>query len=603
MNSTRVRALVLFFAGILTAPAHADTTVWAATQDGVYKSVDSGATWERVPVNVDSPLLQGSDPQTADVSALALDPQKRSTIYFTGVNRGSSGIGFYRSTDNGKTWTSTVLIGYPVTVPISFQTAWILVDPVMTNVIFLGWSGGVARSTDYGKSFTTLTLPVRPNSGGFTVVPDGLSLDPTTTGVIYLSSLASVWRSTDYGDTWSQLGTVEPNPHSVNLGDVAVDPKNNNLLMLGTATSGSPFCGPNNAEKICGLWRSVDRGQTWTSVGPTGQYYQIAYDARSRDQYVSAGLLGLGNSVLKSTDTGSTWTPVSNKTADFLIADPDVSGTLYGYLYNTNAWAKSTDGGATFKTDNYIVITGNFRDIHQLVVPKTVGFVSAASFRSGPVTPESIVSAFGYRLATGVVQNSSSPLPTSLGGTTVNVVDSTGTSRLAPLFYVSPGQVNYEIPAATAAGVATVTIQSGDGTVSTAPLGIGAVSPGLFELNAAHLAAANALRVSGASQTYENVYQLDASNNVIPRPIDLGPAGDQIFLLLYGTGLRAAKTTTATVGGVNVPVLFAGPQGQFAGEDQVNIGPLPQSLAGRGSVAIVLSSDGVAAQSVNVTIK
>jgi uncharacterized protein (TIGR03437 family) len=45
----------------------------------------------------------------------------------------------------------------------------------------------------------------------------------------------------------------------------------------------------------------------------------------------------------------------------------------------------------------------------------------------------------------------------------------------------------------------------------------------------------------------------------------------------------------ATVGGVSVPVLYSGAAPGFAGEDQVNIGPLPQSLAGQGSVNILLT--------------
>lgn len=61
-------AFVLFIAGVLTAPAHADTTIQAATQSGPYKSVAGFATWQQVPVNAHSPLLGGFDPQAADVS-------------------------------------------------------------------------------------------------------------------------------------------------------------------------------------------------------------------------------------------------------------------------------------------------------------------------------------------------------------------------------------------------------------------------------------------------------------------------------------------------------------------------------------------------------
>jgi uncharacterized protein (TIGR03437 family) len=98
------------------------------------------------------------------------------------------------------------------------------------------------------------------------------------------------------------------------------------------------------------------------------------------------------------------------------------------------------------------------------------------------------------------------------------------------------------------------------------------------------------------------VYQI-ASGSVIPLPIDLGPSTEQVYLEMYGTGIRNAKSVTVTVGSLSVPVLYAGAAPGFAGEDQVNIGPLPQSLAGKGSVNILLTADGQAANTVNVTIQ
>jgi uncharacterized protein (TIGR03437 family) len=125
----------------------------------------------------------------------------------------------------------------------------------------------------------------------------------------------------------------------------------------------------------------------------------------------------------------------------------------------------------------------------------------------------------------------------------------------------------------------------------------------LFALNAAGLAAAWVLPViSGVAQNPQAVYQLN-STGVVPLPINLGPPSEQVYLELYGTGIRHAQDVTATVGGVSVPVLYSGAAPGFAGEDQVNIGPLPQSLAGEGSVNILLTADGLAANTVNVTIQ
>ena len=228
---------------------------------------------------------------------------------------------------------------------------------------------------------------------------------------------------------------------------------------------------------------------------------------------------------------------------------------------------------------------------------------SATAGQIMPFAAESIVAAYGSDLATGTALAAAIPLPTSLAGASVMVTDSAGTPRLASLFYVSPSQINFEIPAGTAAGTATVTFQIQNGANQGATIQIGSVSPGIFQLNGSALVAAWVLQViSGAQQPLQSVYQF-GSGGVIPFPIDLGPSTEQVYLEMYGTGIRNAKSVAAKVGGLSVPVLYAGAAPGFAGEDQVNIGPLPQSLAGKGSVDILLTADGQAANTVNVTIQ
>jgi len=60
---------------------------------------------------------------------------------------------------------------------------------------------------------------------------------------------------------------------------------------------------------------------------------------------------------------------------------------------------------------------------------------------------------------------------------------------------------------------------------------------------------------------------------------------------------------SVTLGTANLPVLFAGDQGQYLGEDQINVGPLPPSLAGMGSVDLVLTADQLKANIVHLTFK
>jgi uncharacterized protein (TIGR03437 family) len=224
--------------------------------------------------------------------------------------------------------------------------------------------------------------------------------------------------------------------------------------------------------------------------------------------------------------------------------------------------------------------------------------VSAASFSGTTLASEAIVAAFGQSLATRLEVATSLPLPTSLAGTVVRVRDSAGTQRDAPLFFVSPTQVNYQIPAGTENGAAIVTIISGDGSVSSGSVTIAAVAPGLFAANAngQGVAAAVALRVkTDGTQNFEPIARFDSTQNrFVSTPIDLGPEGEQVFLIIFGTGVRFRSNLTAVsvkLGGADCEVLFAGSQGGFAGLDQINA-RIPRSLIGRGEIDLVVTVDG-----------
>ncbi len=206
------------------------------------------------------------------------------------------------------------------------------------------------------------------------------------------------------------------------------------------------------------------------------------------------------------------------------------------------------------------------------------------------------------------------PLPTELDGTQVIVRDAFNIERIAPLFFVSPTQINYMVPQGVFPGAATLTVERGGVEVAEGAIAIETVSPALFAANATGqgVAAAVVLRVRDGQQLYEAVSRPDGSagGGQTPIPIDLGPdlgnATDQVYLLLFGTGFRnlvPPSGMSVMVGGTNVPVLgYAAVEG-LAGLDQCNIGPLPRSLAGRGNVNIVLMAGTKTANVVSVGIK
>src|SRR6185436_14106835 len=110
----------------------------------------------------------------------------------------------------------------------------------------------------------------------------------------------------------------------------------------------------------------------------------------------------------------------------------------------------------------------------------------------------------------------STPLPTSLAGTTVRVRDSQGVERFAQLFFVAPTQVNFLVPADTATGEAAVTVITSEGVVSTGRVQIARVAPALFTVNASGkgLPTGFVLRVApNGAQTQQQFSRFDAAQN------------------------------------------------------------------------------------------
>ncbi len=282
----------------------------------------------------------------------------------------------------------------------------------------------------------------------------------------------------------------------------------------------------------------------------------------------------------------------------------DTSNSGQACLTVLTNWSLSVAVG-TLPAANYTVRVihtagGVQQNLGQLTftVAGTLASVSAASFLGDLIAAESIVAAFGSGLATGTEAALTIPLPTMLAGTRVLVRDSEGTERPAPLFYASPMQINYLMPPGTAAGVATVTVTSGDNKISIGAPQIANVAPGLFAANAngRGVAAANILRAKqNGEQVYEVISRFDsAQNGFVPIPIEFGPEGEELFLILYGTGFKFRGSLSAVsvkIGGTDVEMTFAGPVEGFAGLDQCNV-RLPRSLAGRGEVDVVMMVEG-----------
>jgi uncharacterized protein (TIGR03437 family) len=221
------------------------------------------------------------------------------------------------------------------------------------------------------------------------------------------------------------------------------------------------------------------------------------------------------------------------------------------------------------------------------------GVVNSASFAAGPLAPASLATVLGA----------------DLGGASAEVAvwvrDAGGVERPAHLLYSGEGQLNTVLPADTAPGEATLIVRRQGWPDATAALQIVAVSPGLFTLNQAGLAAATLVRSrAGGQASWEPIYEVDDAGSVIAKPIVFGGEEEEPALVLYCTGVRGHGTQAVTVhlGERTFAASYAGPQLQFEGLDQINV-TLPRALAGAGDVGIRVEADGSVSNSVWVRFR
>jgi uncharacterized protein (TIGR03437 family) len=216
--------------------------------------------------------------------------------------------------------------------------------------------------------------------------------------------------------------------------------------------------------------------------------------------------------------------------------------------------------------------------------------VNGASFLAGgTMAPDTIASLFGVNLASGTfLATPGQALPKELGGVRVEV-----NGVQAELFFVSAGQINYVMPSGIPVGTRSVVVKNAAGEVARGQIEVAPISPAFFTAsqNGSGVPAAYVTRVAAGTLqiTEESIYSL-SGGTVTPTTIQR--RGDEVYLILFGTGVRYAPNTNAanditlagggklinvaesleiTIGGKVARVDFAGAQSQYYGLDQVNV--------------------------------
>lgn len=201
--------------------------VWAGGWEGVYRSTDGGDGWE---------ARNEGLPTGPTVQAFAFDPDTPGIVYV-----GTMQYGVFRSTDGGSNWTPSNT-GLPAEVDVYA----LAVDPGSADTVYAATAKGVFKSTDGAESWAAA------NTGLHAGVFRSLVVDPDRSGTVYAASLyssyyAGVYRSTNGGASWelARSGIVGADARAL------------------TIASGVLFVTTDG-----GVFRSVDGGERWRGIYP-----------------------------------------------------------------------------------------------------------------------------------------------------------------------------------------------------------------------------------------------------------------------------------------------------------------------------------------------
>jgi uncharacterized protein (TIGR03437 family) len=232
------------------------------------------------------------------------------------------------------------------------------------------------------------------------------------------------------------------------------------------------------------------------------------------------------------------------------------------------------------------------------------GIVHGASFARRSLAPGSIASIFGEFLAEATRGAIRLPLPMALYHTSVSFDHpDAGLSIPGRLFFISPGQLNVQIPWEFAGlPFALVKIRINDSASAVYRLELSDYSPGIFEYESGGQKFGIVTHADGRLVTPSSPAR--PGETVIVYATGVGPV-DQPQVTGEAAGAsplaRIRITPTATVDGQNAEVLFAGNSPGFVGLNQINL-TIPAGIRS-GTRPLVLNANGIPSNTVNIPIQ
>lgn len=282
-------------------PTNSNILYIAAPSGGVWKTTDGGTSW--IPLTDTLPTL--------GASSLLIDPTNTNTVYFGSGDRDGAdapGLGVFKSTDAGNTWSS-------VNTGMGNETVGdMLMHPTNSSIIIAATSDGIYRTTNGGSSWTKTTS----SSAHF----KDLEFKPGNPNIVYAAADGTFYRSTNNGQSWSSVSSGLPGSGRYVIG-------------VSAANSSYVYVVSGDYNGLVGCYRSTNSGTSFSTRSTSPNilgYSETGNDNRSQAWY------------------------------DLAIAvDPSNANTVY--VGGINIW-KSSNGGSSWSLNAHWVGSGGVPAVH-----------------------------------------------------------------------------------------------------------------------------------------------------------------------------------------------------------------------------------------------
>ncbi len=316
-------------------PDHPDRLYVGTAENGIYKTLDGGATWFQLPATF------------ADVTSLVIPPRATRTVYAL------SGGKVYKTENAGIYWE------YADSYRDRAVATCLAVDPKNAQVVYVGLQDGLHKSKDARQSWAQSDAGLKKEDRKTEVRV--IAVDPIDSDILFTYAVTHTlataetgqtaagghrgngefFISTNAGETWQQRSMV-PAQDEANILALELDPKDGRTFYASVAGGG--------------LYKTTDKGDNWEHVGeplPAAWITAVAVDAvNTRRVYV-----GIWEGfVFKSSDGGETWAPagsVSEAQISDLAVDPEQPERIYAGTLGEGLFRSDDEGWQwTYKGDD-----------------------------------------------------------------------------------------------------------------------------------------------------------------------------------------------------------------------------------------------------------